>query len=152
MFPMVWVRVRVLKLGTRVLRVRVPSTQAPTLHSTQQRADSEQEWFSTGLLTLCMEETWEHVSVHWHRGNYQLWENCCMCCNPAGLAVSQNFHLPCQANWWYIYLPKLWPYLPKWFFKSPWWKMFTTIANRIQWPWCRLAKQRWFIKGNHTLC
>ena len=34
MFPVVWVRVRVrvLKLGTRVLRVRVPSTQAPTLH------------------------------------------------------------------------------------------------------------------------
>ena len=34
MFQMVWirVRVRVLKLGTRVLRVRVPSTQAPTLH------------------------------------------------------------------------------------------------------------------------
>ena len=33
MFPVVWVRVgvRVLKLGTRVLRVRVPSTQAPTL-------------------------------------------------------------------------------------------------------------------------
>ena len=31
MFPVVWVRVWVLKLGTRVLRVRVPSTQAPTL-------------------------------------------------------------------------------------------------------------------------
>ena len=32
----------------------------------------------------------------------------------SGLAVFQNFHLPCGANWWYIYLPKLWSYLPKW--------------------------------------
>ena len=29
----------------------------------------------------CMEETWEHVSVHWHQGNYQLWVNCFMCWN-----------------------------------------------------------------------
>ena len=30
---------------------------------------------------FCMEEPWEHVSVHWQLGNYQLWANCFMCWN-----------------------------------------------------------------------
>ena len=29
-----------------------------------------------------MEKTWEHVSVRWHRSNYQLWANYFMCWNP----------------------------------------------------------------------
>ena len=28
------------------------------------------------------EETWEHVSVHWQQGKYQLWANCLVCWNP----------------------------------------------------------------------
>ena len=31
------------------------------------------------LFFFCMEETWEHVSVHWQQGNYLLWVNCFMC-------------------------------------------------------------------------
>ena len=41
---------------------------------------------------FCMEETWDHVSVHWKQGNYQLGANCFMCWNPvaiAGLKVSR---------------------------------------------------------------
>ena len=64
----------------------------------------------------------------------------------SGLAVSPNFHLPCRASWWYIYLPELWSYLPTR------WKMLITIENQKQWPRCRLAKQGWSIEGNHTLC
>ena len=33
-----------------------------------------------------MEETWEHVSVHWQQGNYQLWANCFMCWNQGAIA------------------------------------------------------------------
>ena len=29
----------------------------------------------TYIYNFCMEETWEHVSVHWQQGNYQLWVN-----------------------------------------------------------------------------
>ena len=42
---------------------------------------------------FCMEGTWEHVSVRWHQGNYQLWANCLMHWNPvsiAGLRVSRQ--------------------------------------------------------------
>ena len=27
---------------------------------------------------FCMEEVWQHVSLHWQQGKYQLWENCFM--------------------------------------------------------------------------
>ena len=40
-----------------------------------------------------MGDTWDHVSMHWQQGNYQLWANCFMCWNPisiAGLNVSRQ--------------------------------------------------------------
>ena len=48
------------------------------------------------LWYFCMEETWKHVSVHWHQGNYQLWAYC-LKCNPvaiAGLRVSRQLPHP----------------------------------------------------------
>ena len=37
-----------------------------------------------------MEETWDHVSVHWQQGNYQLWANCVMYWNPVSIAGSHS--------------------------------------------------------------
>ena len=47
--------------------------------------------------SFCMEETWEHVYVHWQQGNYPLWANCFMWWNPvanAGLRVSRQLCHP----------------------------------------------------------
>ena len=44
-------------------------------------------------IIFCIEESWEHVSVHWQHGNHQLWANCFTCWNPvsiAGLRVSRQ--------------------------------------------------------------
>ena len=35
----------------------------------------------SGLL-FCVEGIWEHVSVHWRQGNFQLWANCFTTCSP----------------------------------------------------------------------
>ena len=40
-----------------------------------------------------MEETWDHVSVHWQRGNYQLWANCCQYVIDIYVYVKQKQHL-----------------------------------------------------------
>ena len=45
------------------------------------------------LYHFCMEETWEHVPVHWRQGKYRLWVNCLVCWMPASNAcprVSDN--------------------------------------------------------------
>ena len=34
---------------------------------------------------FCMEDTLDHVSVHWQQGNYQLWANCYKCRNPVAI-------------------------------------------------------------------
>ena len=67
-------------------------------HWLEQQVDSGQELFSTGLLTpgiciyhFCIKETWEHVSVHWQHGKYQLWANCFMRWMPVLNQGFQNF-------------------------------------------------------------
>ena len=49
------------------------------------------------IYCFCMEKICEHVSVHWHLGNYQLWANCFMFWKPAviaGLWVSRQLRHP----------------------------------------------------------
>ena len=36
---------------------------------------------------IVLEETWEHVSMHWQQGRYLLWVNCLTCWTPALNAV-----------------------------------------------------------------
>ena len=37
---------------------------------------SEMKFNSLIISSFCKKETWEHVSVHWQQGKYQLWANC----------------------------------------------------------------------------
>ena len=58
---------------------------------------TECTWNDVFLIIFCMEETWEHVSVHWQRGKYRLWANrfiCWMSVSNAGSRVSRQLRHP----------------------------------------------------------
>ena len=54
---------------------------------------------------FCMTETWEHISVHWQQGKYQIWANCFMCWMPAANPGPQSEATPPPTN---VSSVKLW--------------------------------------------
>ena len=42
------------------------------------------------IVFLSMKETWEHVSMHWQQGDFELWVNCFMCWMPAANPLPQD--------------------------------------------------------------
>ena len=55
-------------------------------------------------LSICMEETWEHVSVRWQQGKFQLWANSFMSRCPVSSAGLKIWKTPSAA---YCYVQRL---------------------------------------------
>ena len=55
-------------------------------------------------LSICMEETWEHVSVRWQQGKFQLWANSFMSRCPVSYAGLKIWKTPSAA---YCYVQRL---------------------------------------------